>query len=124
MVVEIAALAHRARLLLESGVMVSTRFRASIVGYEVGMIGAGCLWGLRRKMRKALADCHRLIVGGGNRGLRRAGPGYRMVFDCEDPELDIVLAAAGMVVLDQHMKKVGVHFEVETVALECESLSL
>ena len=102
----------------------STRSQASIVGYEVDMGGADCLWGLRRKMRKALADCHRLTVGGGNRGLRRADPGYRMVFDCEDPEFDIVVAAAGMVVLDQHTRTVGIHFEVEIVALGCEILSL
>lgn len=88
------------------------------------MIGAGCLWGLRRKMRRALADCRRLIVGGGNRDLMRVDPGYRMVFGCEDRELDIVIAVAGMVVLDRHMKTVGAHSELDTAALGCVSLSL
>ena len=101
----------------------STRSRASIVVCEVGMIGAGCLWGLRRKRRRVLADCRRLIVGGGNRNLMRLGPGYRMVFGCEDRESDVVVAAAGTVVLDRHMDPVAAHFEVDTVALGCESLS-
>lgn len=102
----------------------SIRFRASIVGFEVGMLVAGCLWGLRRKMRRVLADCRRLIVGGGNRGLMRAGPDYRMVFGCENRELDIVIAAVGTAVLERHMKTVAARFGVDTVALACESLSL
>lgn len=58
--------------------------------------------------------------------LTRADAGCLMVFDCGDPEVDIVVvaaAAAGMVVLDRHMRTVAVHFEVDTVALECESLA-
>lgn len=54
--------------------------------------------------------------------LTRADAGCLMVFDCGDPEVDIVVAA-GMVVLDRHMRTVAVHFEVDTVALECESLA-
>lgn len=100
------------------------RSRASIVGYELGMLGAGCLRSLRRKMRKVLAGCRRLIAGGGNRGLMRAEPGYRMVFGCEHLELDTALAAAAMVMLDRHMKTVEVHFGVDTVVWGYESLSL
>lgn len=102
----------------------STRSRPLIVVCELGMIGAECLWGLRRKMRRVLADCRTWIVGGGNRNLMGAGPGYQMLFGYEDCELDIVLAAAGMVVLDRHMKMVAARFELGTAALGCESLWL
>lgn len=88
------------------------------------MIEAGYLWGLRRKMRRVLVGCRRLIVGGGNRDLMMADLGYRMVFGCENPGLDTVVAAAGMVVLGRHIRTVAAHFEVDTVALACESLSL
>ena len=102
----------------------STRSPPSILAYEVGMIGADCLSGLHRKMRRVLAGCRRLIVGGANRDLMTADPGYWMVFGREDREMHIVVAAAGMVLLDCHMKMVAAHFEVDTVALGYESLSL
>ena len=95
-----------------------------MVACEVGTIGAEFLWGLRRKMRRVLAGCHTLIVGGANSGLMRADRGCWMVFDREDPELNIVVAAAEMVALDRHMERVAAHFEVDTVALGCESLLL
>ena len=45
-----------------------------------------------------------------------------MVFGCEDRDLDIVVDAVGVRVLERHMKMVAVHFEADTVALGCESL--
>ena len=45
-----------------------------MVGYEVGTLVDGCLLGLHRKMKRVLADCHRLIEGDGNRGRMRADP--------------------------------------------------
>ena len=102
----------------------SIRSRASIVEYEVRVIGTDCLWGLRRKMKRVLADYRTLIVDGENRGLMMADPGFRMVYGCEDPGLDIVLAVGEMVVLDRHMKTVVARFGEDTVALGCESLAL
>ena len=53
----------------------SIRFQASMVGYEVGTLVAGCLWDSHRKMKRVLVDCHRLIVGDGSKGRMRADPG-------------------------------------------------
>lgn len=122
MVAEIAALARTARRRSESGGRASTRSPASIVGHEGGMIGAEYLWGLRRRMRRVLAGCRRLIVGGGNRDLMRAGLGDWMEFDCEGRESDTVLVAAGILVLGRHTRTVAAHFEADTGALGCESL--
>lgn len=102
----------------------SIRSRAWNVGYGVGVIGADYRWDLRRKMRRVLADYRKLTVDGGNRDLTMADHDYRMVFGCEDRELDIVLAAGGMVVLGRRMKMVVARFEVDTVALGCGSLAL
>lgn len=105
----------------------NTHSQASIVAYEVGMSAAECLWGLHTRMRIVLVGCRTLIAVGESRGLMKAGAGCLTVSGCEDPEEDIVAAAAAAaetVVLGLHMKKVAAHFEVDTVALVCESLSL
>ena len=67
-----------------------------------------------------------LIAVGESKDLMTADAGCLMVFCCEDPEVGMLVAAAvaEMAVLDQHMKMVVAHFELDTVALECESLSL
>ena len=72
----------------------STRFRASIAGCEVGMIGAGCRSGLRRRMRIIPVGCRMLIAVGGSRDLMRVDAGCLTVSDCEDLEVDTVVAAA------------------------------
>ena len=102
----------------------STRSPALIAGYEVGMLGVGCLWGLRRRRKIVLAGYHTLIAVGGSTDLMTAGAGYLTVSGCEDREVDIVGVAAEMVVPDRHMKRVVVHFVEDTVVLECENLSL
>ena len=103
----------------------SIRSPASIVEYEVRVIGTGCLWDLRRKMRRVLADYRTLIADGENRGLMMAAdPGFRMVSGCEDRGLEIVLVVGEMMVLDRRMKTVVARFEENTVALGCESLAL
>lgn len=56
--------------------------------------------------------------------LTRADAGWLMLSGCGGRGADIVLAAAGVVVLGRHMKTVAVHFEVDTAVLGCESLSL
>lgn len=88
------------------------------------MSAAGYLWGLRTRMRIILVDCRKLIAVGENRDLMRADAGCLTVSDYEGPEMDIVVAAAEMVVLDRHMRTAAAHFEVDIVALECEGLSL
>ena len=88
------------------------------------MSGAGYLWGLHTRMRIILVGYRRLIAVGGNRDLLRGDAGCLMVSDYEDPEVDIVVAAAEIVVLDRHMRTAAAHFEVDIAALECESLSL
>lgn len=107
----------------------NTHFQASIVAYEVGMSAAEYLWGLHTRMRIVLVGCRTSIAVGESRDLMRAGAGYLTVSGCEDPEVDIVVvvvvvAAAETVVLGRHMRKVAAHFEVDTVALVRESLSL
>lgn len=87
------------------------------------MTGVGYLWGLRRKTMRVLAGYRMWIVGGGNRDLMRADLGYRKVFGYAHREVDTVVAAAGMVVVDRRMKMVEAHFEVDTAALGCENLS-
>ena len=125
MVLEIVALAHTPLRLWGSRGEVNIRSRASIVGSEVGMSGAGYLWGLRTRMRTILVGGRKLIAVGGNRDLMRADAEYLTVSDYEDPEVDIVVAAAAeMVVLDRRMRTAAAHFEVDIVALDCEDLSL
>ena len=124
MVPEFAALAHTALVLWESGGRVSNRSPASNVEYEVGVIESECRWGLRRKMRRVLADYRRLIVDDENRDLLMADPDFRMVFGYEDRGLDTVVAAGWMAVLDRRMKMVVGRFEGDIVALGCESLTL
>lgn len=104
----------------------NTHSQPSIVAYEVGMSAAECLWGLHTRMRIVLVGCRTLIAVDESRDLMRAGAGCLTVTGCEDPELDIVVAAAAAetVVLGLHMRKVAAHFEVDTVALVCESLFL
>ena len=89
------------------------------------MFGAGCLWGLRRKMKIILVGCRTLIVVGGSKDLMRADVDWPTLSECEDREMDIVAVAAGeRVALDRHMRMVAAHFEVDTVLLEGESLLL
>ena len=57
MVVGIAALARTDRRRWVSGGRVSTHSRALTVGGETGTLGAGCLLGLRRRMRIILVGC-------------------------------------------------------------------
>ena len=124
MVLEIAAPVHTAHPLKEIGGRVNNHSQALIVGYEVGMSAAECLSGLHTRMRIILVGCRTLIAVDASRDRMRAGAGCLTVPDCEDREVGIVAAAAAeMVVLDRHMRTVAVHFEVDTVALECESLS-
>ena len=127
MVLEILALAHTPLRLWGSRGEVNIRSRASIGGHEVGMSGAGYLWGLRTRTRTILEGCRKLIAVGGNRDLMRADAEYLTVSDYEHPEVDIVVvvaAAAEMVVLDRRMRTAAAHFEVDIVALDCEDLSL
>lgn len=79
----------------------STRCPAWIVEDKVDVIESECRLGLRRKMRKVLADYHRLIVDGENKDLLMAEPDCRMLFGYEYRELDTVVAAGGMAVLDR-----------------------
>ena len=45
-----------------------------MIGYEVGTLVDGCLWDLHRKMKRVLADYHRLIGGDGSKGRMGADP--------------------------------------------------
>ena len=89
------------------------------------MFGVGCLWGLRRRKRIVLVGYRKLIVVGESMGLMRADVGHLRVSGCADREMNtvVVVAATETVVLDRYMRMVVVHFEVDTVALECGSLS-
>ncbi len=60
----------------------STRSLASIAGYEVGMLAVGCLWGLRRRMKRVLVGYHMLIAVGGSTDLMTAAAGYLTVPGC------------------------------------------
>ena len=116
-----------------SGGRASTRFRASTVAREVGRSEVGYRWGSRRKMRIILAGYRTLIAVGGSRGLMRVDVGYLTVSCCEGHEVSIAAVAVAVAVVvvvvaaetmkfDRHMKMVAAHFEVDTEALECESL--
>ena len=72
----------------------NTRSQASVVGHELGMFGAECRWGLRRRMRITLAGCRTLIAVDGSRGLMMAGGECPTLSGCESPEVDTVAAAA------------------------------
>ena len=67
------------------------------------MVGAGCPWGLHRRMRIILAGCRTLIVVDGSRDLMMAGADYLTVSGCESPEVDTVVAAAENLLPDRHM---------------------
>ena len=86
------------------------------------MFGAGYLSDLRRMMRIILAGYRKLIAVGGSTDLMRVDAGYLTLFGCEDHEVDIVVAAAEMAVLDRYMKTVVAQSEADIVASTSESL--
>lgn len=103
----IAALARMPRHLWENGVRVNTRSQASIVGDEVGMFVAECLWGSRRRKRTILVGCRTLIAVGESMDPMREGAECLTVSECESRGVDmvvvVVVAAVEMAVLDWHM---------------------